>query len=214
MTEHLDTHRFTTRTHDVVALDGFVNAGHLVEVQLAGQHHDVGKAGVESQGLGVRDIQLGGQMHLHPNLAGIVHGRHVAGDDGRETGLLGSIDDAVQQVYVLVVNHGVDREIALDVVLVADAHNLVQVVDGKVVRRAGAHVEPLDTEVNRVGPSLYGGSQRVVRTHGCHNFKIASLHHKSLLFPGDYLFYFVQFVQRLDRREVIDVGPQNLVANL
>ena len=60
MTEHLDAHQFAAGSGDVLFLNLSVNLGHLVEVQLARQHDDVGKLGVELQRLDVRYVQLRG----------------------------------------------------------------------------------------------------------------------------------------------------------
>ena len=59
-----------------------VDVGHLVHVQLAGQHDDVGKLGVELQRFDVRDVQLCRQVYLLSHLAAVLHDGHVRGDDG------------------------------------------------------------------------------------------------------------------------------------
>jgi len=105
----------------------------LVHVEFTGQHAHVGKPGIELQGLYIGDIELGGEVHLHAHLTAIGHYGHVGGNDGRHAGLLGGIYDLPHGVEVLVVDNGVDGEIALDAVLVAGLGNLVQVVDIKVV---------------------------------------------------------------------------------
>ena len=65
MTEHLDAHQLAAGTADVLLHYLAVYVGHLVHVQLAGQHHHIGKLSVELQGLDVRDVQLRGEVHLH-----------------------------------------------------------------------------------------------------------------------------------------------------
>ncbi len=75
--EHLYPHQLAARASDVVADYRLMDCLHLVEVELAGEHHHVGKLRVISQGLGVGDAELGGDMHLHPFRPGVEYRRHV-----------------------------------------------------------------------------------------------------------------------------------------
>ena len=44
---------------------------YLPQIQFAGQHHDIGKLGVEPQCLYVGNAQLGGNMHLQADFSAI-----------------------------------------------------------------------------------------------------------------------------------------------
>ena len=128
---------------------------HLVHVQFACQHDDIGKLRIEAQGLDVRDVQLGGEVHLLSHLITIGHHGHVGGDDGRDAGLLGSVDDLVHQGDVLAVDDGIDGEVALDAVRLTFLGDVTQVVDGEHGGGVRPHVQFLDAEVDTVGSGLY-----------------------------------------------------------
>ncbi len=78
--EHLDTHEFPTGAPHVVAHDCIMDGTHLVEVQFAGEHHNIGILRVEFHRVDVRYALLGRDMHLHPTAAGIENRRYIAGD--------------------------------------------------------------------------------------------------------------------------------------
>ena len=113
MTEHLDTNQFALRSTDVLLLYLTINLCYLVEIQLASQYHHISKLGIELQRLDVGDVQLGGKMHLHTLLSAIGHHRNIAGYDCRNLSLHSSIDNLVHQLYVLAIDNGVHRQIAL-----------------------------------------------------------------------------------------------------
>ncbi len=124
-------------------------------------------------------------MHLLPDGVAIVHHGHIAGDDCRDAGLLGGIDNLVHQRDVLVVDDGVDRQIGLYTMTVALAGYVAQVVDGKRAGRMGAHVQLLDAEIHRVGSRLNGRRQTLARPHGRHHLKIlyCLFHHYQSIIP-------------------------------
>ena len=156
--------------------DGAVNLRHLLQVQLAGQHDDVGELGVEAQGLGVRDVELGAEVHLLSDAAGVGHDGHVGGDDGGDARLVGGVDDGAHQRDVLVVDDGVDGEVALHAVFATGAGYLLQVVYAERAGRAGAHVQVLDAEVDGVCPGLYGCGEGFARADGGHDFEVSQVH--------------------------------------
>ena len=176
MAEHLDADLLSRRPADMLFLHLTEDVSHLLHVQLTRQHHDIGKLGIEAQGLDVGDVELGGEVHLLSHAVAIGHHSHIAGDDGRDTCLMGSVDDLMHQGDILAINDGVDREIALDAMLLTSGGHLFQVVDGEGGGRVGPHVQFLDAEIYAVGPSLDGCCQRLARAHWRHNFKILNLH--------------------------------------
>ena len=129
--EHLDADALPLGTADVLLLDAPMDGSHLVEVEFAGQHYHIGKLGIELQRLDVGDVQLGAQVYLLTNAVAVGHHRHITGDNSRDTGLLGGIDDGVHLFDVLAIDDGVDREIRLDAMISTGLGDLMQVVDGE-----------------------------------------------------------------------------------
>ena len=100
-----------------------VNLRYLFQIQLARQHYHIGKLRVEAQGLHVRDIQLGTEMHFLANLPCITHHSHVCRNHGGDAGSLCRIHDGAHQRKVLVVNNGIDGKIAFHPVLITRPRN-------------------------------------------------------------------------------------------
>src|SRR3712207_1931506 len=92
VTEHLDTDLFAAGTADVLFSDDTVDFRHLLQIQLASQHHDIGKLSVKPQRFRVRYVQLSRQVHLLPDTAGIVHHRHIGSDHSGDTRPLFRVD--------------------------------------------------------------------------------------------------------------------------
>ena len=129
--EHFYSDLLTAGAADVLLLDVAVNLGHLLHLQFAGQHHHVGKLRIESQRFNVGNVQLRAEVNLHAHLSTVLHYGHIAGDDGADAGLAGSVYNLVHQVDVLVVDDGVHGEVALHAVLLTGGGYLLQVVDGE-----------------------------------------------------------------------------------
>ena len=77
MGEHLDLDKSSRRSADLVSVDDGLDVLDLSEIELAGQHYDIGKLCIESQSLRIRDAELSGNMHFHADLTGIYDGCHV-----------------------------------------------------------------------------------------------------------------------------------------
>lgn len=75
--EHLQTHHLSVVLAYVFLFYGAVDFRHLLHVEFACQHHNVGKLRIESHSLGVADIYLSGDVHFLTDLAGIEYGSHV-----------------------------------------------------------------------------------------------------------------------------------------
>ena len=174
--KHLYSHRVAVRAADAVAHDGLMYVVHLLEVHLAGKHHHVGKLAVESHRLAVRYVHLRGDVHLHVDAAGVGYGSHIACNDGRDAGFFGGVDDAAHQLHIVVEHHRVHCEIAFHAALVAPCCNLVQVVDGEVVRRFCTHIQPLDAKIYGIGTTLMRCHKTLVAAHRRHYLKIFSFH--------------------------------------
>ena len=87
-------------------------------------------------------------MHFLPNAATIAHHGHVAGNDGGDTGLVGSVANALHEFDVLVVNDGVHRQVALHALHFTLSGNVAQVVYGKPTGTVRPHIQGFDAEVN------------------------------------------------------------------
>ena len=115
-------------------------------------------------------------MNLHTAFHAVLHHRDVAGDDSRDACLAGSIHNLVHSRDIAIIDDGVHGQVGLDARFVARLGNLVQVVDGKMVGRVGAHVQLSDAEIDAVGTCLDGCCQRLARAHGSHDFKVFHVH--------------------------------------
>jgi hypothetical protein len=116
-------------------------------------------------------------MNFLSDASGIAHHGHVGGDDGGDTCLVSSIDDAMHELHIFVVDDGVHREIGMYMMFVAGLRYLAQIVDSERVCRVRPHIESSDAEIYGVGMRLYGSCQRLARTDGSHHFKIFQVHH-------------------------------------
>ena len=70
-------------------------------------------------------------MHLHPHTVAIGHHRHIAGNDGRDVGLAGSVHNLVHRLDVLTVDDGVHGEVGLNAVLLTGLRDFAEIVDGE-----------------------------------------------------------------------------------
>ena len=129
--EHFDTYLIAAGATDMLLFNLTENLGHLVHIQLARQHHNIGKLGVELQGLDVRNVELGREVNLLTHLITIGHNSHIAGYYGRDASLFGGIDNLVHQGDILAVDNGVYRKVTLYAVLIAGGGNLAKIVDSK-----------------------------------------------------------------------------------
>ena len=160
----------------VLGLDGIVDGAYLVEVEFACKHHHVGNAGIEAHGLDIGYVALRGDMYLYTMTAAGIEDCDVGGDNRCHAGSLGCGDDFVEIVEVGIVDYGVDRQVCLDLFLVASAHDFGEVVEGEVRARPRAHVQALYAEVYCVGAGLDSRCQRLIAPHRGHYFKIFPLH--------------------------------------
>ena len=159
VTEHLDTYQLSARTANALFLYLPVYVGHLRHIQFAGQHHDIGKLGIEFQRFDVADVQLGGQVYLLPYLSAVHHDGYVRSYDSGDVGFLGCIYDGTHQRKILAVDDGVYRQIALDAVCGTSLCHFLQVVNGERTGRMRPHVQVFDAEVYGVGSGFDGCGQ-------------------------------------------------------
>ena len=174
--EHLDLHELAARSADVVLDDPAVDFGHLLERELACQHHRVGPLRVEAHRLGVRDVALRGDVHLLPDAPRVENRRQVGGDDGVDALAAGAVDHLVHGRHLVLVDDGVDRQVGLDARFVRRGDDAPEVVEREVRRRSRAHVEFPDAEVDGVGTGLDGRGEGLVGARGGHDLDIGSFH--------------------------------------
>ena len=172
MCKHLDTNQFASRTGNLLFNDLLIDFGNLLQVQLTGQHHHIGKLGIELQRLHIRNIQLGRKMYLLSDTVRITHGSHIRRNDGRDFRRLRRIDNLAHQSQVFPVNNRIDRQITFNPVFLTDRNNLAQIVCREIIGRTRTHVQSFNAEVDRVGTSLNSRHQRFIRTYRRHYFKI------------------------------------------
>ena len=149
-----------------------VDSCHLLHVQFARQHHHIGKLCVETQCLGVGDVQLRREMHLYTLLMGILHGGDVAGDDSTHARGFGIVHYLAHQRQVFGVHHGVQRQVGLHSCLAADTYYLVHILCREVGRRTRTHIQVLNTKIDAGGSCLYSSRQRLPAPHRRHDFYI------------------------------------------
>ena len=172
MAEHLDAHKVATRSAHVLFLYLPRDFCHLGKIEFACQHHDIGKLRIELQCLDIADVELGREVHFLSDAAAVGHHGDVAGDDGGNARLMGSIYDGVHVVDVFAIDDGIDGEVGLDAMCLALGSDMLEVVDGKGVGGVGTHIELPDAEIHGIGASLYGGRERLPRPHGSHHLEI------------------------------------------
>ena len=154
MGEHLDFHKASRRTTDVLVDYCLVYLFDLMEIQLPGKDDDVGEPGVEAQRLHVRNAQLRGNVYLNAKTAAVGYGGHVGSDDSRDAGSLCCFERLAHRLEVFLVEDDVQRQIGLHPVVAANAADLRKIVGRKIVRRMRAHVEVAHSKIDGVRPTL------------------------------------------------------------
>ena len=170
--EHLDTYPLTARSADILFTDMTVNFRHLLQIQFARQHHHIGKLGIETQSLHIRNIQLRGQMHLLSYLPGVAHHSHIGCNHRRDTCRFCRIHNGSHQGDIVIVDNGIYRKVTFHTMLITGLGNLPQIVNGKGIGGTGTHIQVFDTEVNRVRTRLDSCGKRLARAYRSHDFKI------------------------------------------
>ena len=170
--KHLDAHQIAVRPSNLLTFNLFGDVTHLVDVQLSCGDHHISELGIILHRLEVGDVALSGHVHFDTDLSCILDDALVGGNDGRDAVGFDGVQQLVHLLHFLVINHRIDCDIALYAVLVAGFGQLTQVVQSEVFRRARAHIEFADTEINASGTGLYGGCQGFVRAHWSHDFDV------------------------------------------
>src|SRR5690554_861466 len=133
-----------------------------MKVQLPCQHHHIGKLCIKLQRFTVDDVQLCGEMHLHAHAACIDHHRHISCDDRRECGLFSRIHNPAHQHHIILVDDRVYSEVTFYIMLATDLCDLMKIINREVIGGSCTHIQPFNTEVDSICPTLYGCCQRFV----------------------------------------------------
>ena len=176
MTEHLDADRFAAAAADMLLLDVAIDRGYLFHIQFARQDYDVRKLGIELQGFGVRDVELGREMYLLTDTVGVLHDRDIAGDDSIYTYGVGFIHYLTHQRQVFGIHDGIDRQVGLHPCFATGSYDGSHVVGREVNGRTSTHVKVLNTEIDAGSSGLYRRSQTLPASDRSHYFNLFFRH--------------------------------------
>ena len=160
----------------MLAHNRFVDFLDLLQPELPREDDDVGELRVEAERLHVGDAELGGDMDLQADLAGIQDAGHVGGDDGVHAGFLRQVQHAAGLVEFLAVQGDIQGEIGFEPIGAADAHHLREVLRLEIVGGVGAHVQVADAEIDRIGASFDGGGEAFEAPRRGHDFQFLRPH--------------------------------------
>ena len=79
-------------------------------------------------------------MHLHTYLSAVGHNSHIAGNNSRDVGFLGCINNLMHKFHILIIDDSVHCEVALHAMLGTCSSYLTQVVNSKMIGRMRAHI--------------------------------------------------------------------------
>ena len=88
----------------------------------------------------------------------------------------GAVDERVHLPQLVLVDHRIDRQVALHPRRAGDPDDTFQIVRREIRGRLRPHVELPHTEIDGVGSGLYGRLQRLVAPGRSHQFYVASFH--------------------------------------
>ena len=184
MCEHLYAHAASGWTADIVPFYYVLDLPHLGKVQFPCEHHDVGPLGIEAQGFGIGNAQLGGDMHLQAYAAGIDDCGHIRGYHSIDSGCQSRVQGVPHRFQLVPIEDYVKREIGLDTGFVTYTAYLAELLHPEVVRGMGTHIEFLHPEIHRIGSALNGCMQTFEIARRGHYLQFLPVH-----FPGISKFY-------------------------
>ena len=148
MGEHLDPDEFPFRPSDPFAYDGLVDFLDLPEVELPGKDYHIGEPGIESQGFGIGDIELGGGMDLKAYASRICDGGHVGGYHSIYPCPESSVQGFPHCRKIFLIEDDVEGKVGLDGVLPAYSYYIGKVVGCEIVCGMGSHVQIPHSEIH------------------------------------------------------------------
>ena len=148
MGEHLDPDEFPFRSSDPFAYDGLVDFLDLPEVELPGKDYHIGEPGIESQGFGIGDIELGGGMDLKAYASRICDGGHVGGYHSINPCPECGVQGFPHCRKIFLIEDDVEGKVGLDGVLPAYSYYFGKVVGCEIVGGMGSHVQIPHSEIH------------------------------------------------------------------
>ena len=127
---------------------------HLLQAQLACQHHYIGKERVKPDRLHIGHIHLGRDVDLHACLTGIGYNRLISGYDGGYSTFFSLVYYCFYEGKVMIVYDRVKGNIRSDPMPPAYFSDLRQIFQGKIYRRPCPHIELLHPKINRISACL------------------------------------------------------------
>ena len=170
--KHLDPDRFSSRTANIPLTDTVVNSPHLRNGQLACQHHHICELGVKSDRFQIRQVQLRRDMHFKADRPGIKDTRLIRNDHGGHSLGPGPIHRLPHGRQIRVVKQRIDSQIRFNVMPTGNGHDTREIVQCKIRGRTRAHIQLPDAEIDRIGPGINGGPQRLIRADRRHDLYI------------------------------------------
>ena len=177
MPENLDLHFSSGRPLDTPLVDLPADLLDLRQTEFASQHHRIGIGREKLHGPDVRDVLLGGDMHLQSPCPRSENHGNVRRDDRTHSGLDRLVEQVFDGLQIMVVHDGIDRQIRADAPLPATLRYFRQVLCREIDRRAGTHIELSYTEIYRIRTGIQGCLQRFVIAGGRHQFQRSSSFH-------------------------------------
>ena len=129
MAEHFDAQQLALGTAYILINDDLVDCRYLVHIQFTCKHDHIGELGIELHRLAVAYVKLCRQMHFYAHSVTVLHDSHVGCDYRRDTALLCRINNFLHHRNVILIDDGIDRQIALYTMFVTYLRNLTQVID-------------------------------------------------------------------------------------
>ena len=172
MTEHLDAHRLPIRALDVFVTYLIRDAFHLLHIQLASKHHNIGKLRIETHSICICHIDLSRDVNFLTDLTRIKNCSHIGRNDSRNACLLGTIDDIVKQRNIRIIDHRIYCQIGFYPMTITFGNDIVHIVHSEICTRTRTHIQTLDTEIDSISTGAESSSQRLPTTDGSHYLKI------------------------------------------
>ncbi len=154
--EGFDLDRATGRAAQIIGDDLLADLADHGEVELSSEYDAITELGVEFERLVVGDGELGREVDFEAELAGFEDASHVGGDDSIDFLFGGFFEQGEAELEVVIVEKGVEREVAADAGGVAAAHDFFQVLKVEGAAGTGPHIELGEAEVDGVGSGIDG----------------------------------------------------------
>ena len=113
-------------------------------------------------------------MHLHADTPRIEDSGLVGSYHCIHSLAQGTVHDPTHLLHLVIVKYRIDCQIGLDTVLPGCRHDAREVVEGKIGRRPGTHVQLSHAEIDGIGTGRHGRHERFVGTDRGHYLYVAA----------------------------------------